>query len=267
MPDAWDPAQYEKFAAERAQPFWDLVGLSSDRPIGRAVDLGCGTGELTAALAERLGIAEMIGIDSSPAMLGRPPRARPAGAALRARRHRRRGRRRGDHDLVFANASLQWVPDHAGVVARWWAALRAGRPARRAGAGQRRPPVAPRRRRGGGDRAVPRRRWAARRRPTRSPPTCSAPEQYAILLDHLGAARQHVRLQVYGHVLGRSADVVEWVKGTSLTRFVDVLPAELHERVRRRVPPAPARRRSATRRRTSTRSSGSCSGRQREPTA
>ena len=55
-----------------------------------------------------------------------------------------------------------------------------------------------------------------------------APEQYAILLDHLGAARQHVRLQVYGHRLARSADVVEWVKGTSLTRFTNVLPAELH---------------------------------------
>jgi trans-aconitate 2-methyltransferase len=56
-----------------------------------------------------------------------------------------------------------------------------------------------------------------------------APEQYAILLTHLGAVRQHVRLQVYGHVLARSSDVVEWVKGTSLTRFVDVLPGELRE--------------------------------------
>ena len=38
-----------------------------------------------------------------------------------------------------------------------------------------------------------------------------------------------MRLQVYGHTLARSADVVEWVKGTSLTRFTNVLPAELHE--------------------------------------
>ena len=55
MPDAWDPAQYEKFAAERAQPFWDLAALLEDRPIRRAVDLGCGTGELTAALAATSG--------------------------------------------------------------------------------------------------------------------------------------------------------------------------------------------------------------------
>ena len=55
------------------------------------------------------------------------------------------------------------------------------------------------------------------------------PEQYAILLDHLGAARQHVRLQVYGHVLDRSADVVEWVKGTSLTRFSKLMAPDAFE--------------------------------------
>jgi len=54
--------------------------------------------------------------------------------------------------------------------------------------------------------------------------------QYAILLDHLGAARQHVRMQVYGHALGHSAEVVEWVKGTALTRFRRALPNELYER-------------------------------------
>src|SRR5215207_3056663 len=68
--DAWNPAQYGKFAAARAQPFWDLAALvERDRPIRRAVDLGCGPGELTAALADQLAIAEMTGVDSSPSML------------------------------------------------------------------------------------------------------------------------------------------------------------------------------------------------------
>ena len=40
----WDPEQYERFAAERAQPFWDLVDLIHRGAIDRAVDLGCGTG-------------------------------------------------------------------------------------------------------------------------------------------------------------------------------------------------------------------------------
>ena len=41
--------------------------------------------------------------------------------------------------------------------------------------------------------------------------------------------RQHVRLQVYGHHLGSTADVVEWVKGTSLTRFATRMDAGTFE--------------------------------------
>jgi trans-aconitate 2-methyltransferase len=55
------------------------------------------------------------------------------------------------------------------------------------------------------------------------------PEAYAVLLHDLGFVEQTVRLQVYGHVLESTAAVVEWVRGTSLTRFFARLPAELHE--------------------------------------
>jgi trans-aconitate 2-methyltransferase len=226
MPDAWDPAQYDKFAAERAQPFWDLAGLVEDGPIRRAVDLGCGTGALTAELVARRGITDMLGVDSSAAML--------AEAAPHAGSHVRfeagdifTWTAEGAYDLVFSNAALQWVPDHQAVVARWWAAVAPGgqlavqlpsnadhashRVAAEVAAGE---PF----------------RSAMAGSPPPDPVAANvlAPEQYAILLDHLGAERQHVRLQVYGHTLGRSADVVEWVKGTSLTRFTNVLPAELH---------------------------------------
>ncbi len=232
MSDQWDPGQYERFATERAEPFWDLVDLvgratPSPAAIERAVDLGCGTGELTAAMGERLGIADLVGIDSSPAMLARAaaqtrPGVRFAAGDLAA------WTSDGDHDLVLANASLHWVPDHPEVLARWWAAL------------------AP-----GGQLAVqvpanadhPSHLLAAEvgaDEPFRSamggtaPPDpvarhVLAPERYAALLDALGAVRQTVRLQVYGHRLAGAADVVEWVKGTSLTRIFAVLPAALHD--------------------------------------
>jgi trans-aconitate 2-methyltransferase len=228
--DAWRPDQYGKFATERAQPFWDLLELIERRRIRRAVDLGCGTGELTEAAADRLAVDDMTGIDSSPSMLEQ------------ARERSRPGLRfadgdigswssGGDHDpmdLVLANASLQWVPDHVAVLARWWDA------------------IAP-----GGQLAVQMPANAdhpshlvasevAAAEPFLSaldsspPPDPVAvnvlpPERYASLLDQLGAARQHVRLQVYPHVLASSAEVVEWVRGTSLTRFFTALPAELHE--------------------------------------
>jgi trans-aconitate 2-methyltransferase len=227
MPDAWDPGRYDTFAAERAQPFWDLAALVEDGPIGRAVDLGCGTGELTAQLVERRDIAALLGLDSSPAMLA------AAGPRATARLTFAAGdiaawTGAGDHDLVFSNAALQWVPDHVEVVTRWWAGLRPGgqlavqvpsnadHPSHLVAA-----EVA----------ASEPFRSAMGGAPPADPVAANvlAPERYAVLLEELGATRQHVRLQVYGHSLARSSDVVEWVRGTSLTRFTNVLPAALHE--------------------------------------
>jgi len=44
------------------------------------------------------------------------------------------------------------------------------------------------------------------------------PEAYAVVLDALGFAEQHVRMQVFGHHLASTAAIVEWTKGTALLR-------------------------------------------------
>ena len=60
----WSPEQYERFKEQRAQPFWDLAGLiDTAAPIERMVDLGCGTGALTAELVERLGATYAVGVE------------------------------------------------------------------------------------------------------------------------------------------------------------------------------------------------------------
>jgi len=226
--DAWNPEQYHRFQDERAKPFHDLVALLQpvDRP--RVVDLGCGTGELTAALHRATGAAETIGIDRSPAMLAKaaehaaPPALSfaagdigefPAGDDAR-------------YDVVFANAALQWVPDHPAVLARWTAAL--------TGEGQLAVQVP-----ANADHPS----HLTAREVAESAPFLEAfgddgpppdpvdsvlrPEQYACLLDELGFRDQHVRLQVYGVRLPSSVDIVEWVKGTNLTRFQSRLPDDV----------------------------------------
>src|ERR1700733_9652689 len=70
-PSRWDPEQYERFKAERSRPFFDLLALVRARPGMRVVDLGCGTGELTRELHEKLGATETVGIDSSETMLAK----------------------------------------------------------------------------------------------------------------------------------------------------------------------------------------------------
>jgi trans-aconitate 2-methyltransferase len=217
VPDGWNPDQYDRFKAQRSAPFHDLVALVEPPPPGsRVVDLGCGTGELTAGLVERWQPAELIGLDSSPAML--------AEAGPRARGPLRFGAGdlgepglNGTYDVVLANASLQWVPDHPGVLARWTDLLAPGGqlavqvPANVDHASH---VIA--------DEVAHEPRFADALGgdvPRDTVHNVCRPEQYAELLDALGFTRQHVRLQVYGHHLGSTADVVEWVKGTSLTRF------------------------------------------------
>lgn len=224
----WNPAQYRLFAAERAQPFHDLLGLVQPATFARAVDLGCGPGELTVAAAQQLGVVDMIGIDNSPAMLASSAAHATDGVQF-VEGDIATWTSGGDHDLVLAGASLQWVPNHAEVLARWWAALAPG--------GQLAVQVP-------ANAYMPSHLVAdalARTEPYLSafdgapPPDPVAdhvlePEQYAQVLFDLGAERQHVRLQVYPHVLPSSRAVVQWVRGTTLTRFEKRLSPELFAR-------------------------------------
>ena len=217
MPD-WNPEQYRQFATERAQPFHDLLALIEAGSIGRAVDLGCGPGALTALAAQQLHIDEMIGIDNSAAMLAKT--AEHVGEAVRFEYGDiAEWTSAGDVDLVLAAASLHWVPNHAEVIARWTAALRpGGQIAIQVPANADMPSHVVARR--VAERSSYRESFGADGPPI-DPVQAYVlqPEAYAEVLYDLGYLRQHVRLQVYPHVLPSTRHVVEWVRGTMLTRF------------------------------------------------
>lgn len=229
MTDTWEPGQYERFAAERSAPFFDLLGLMTPVPGGRVVDLGCGTGRLTAELHARLGAAETLGIDRSPAMLAEAAALDVPGLRFEdgdIAEFSGELPDEGAWDVVFANASLQWVPDHAAVLARWRRLLRPG--------GQLAVQVP-----ANLDHAshltieeVAAEEPFASAFPGGPPPDpvrhVLAPEAYAERLYELGFEAQSVRLQVYGHLLPSTAAVVEWVKGTTLTRIRSGLPDDLY---------------------------------------
>jgi trans-aconitate 2-methyltransferase len=236
--DAWDPAQYDRFRDERTRPFFDLLDLVRPKEAMRVVDLGCGTGELTRTLHERLGARDTLGVDSSPAMLERSRSFE--GGGLRFERREigdlLAATEPGRWDLVFSNAALHWLPDHESLLARLTAALApGGQLAVQVPANHDHPSqiVA------GEVAAEPPFREALQGFVRRSP--VFPPEDYAVRLEGLGYPEQHVRLVVYGHRLASREDVVEWVKGTLLTDYQKRMPEELFprflERYRERLRP------------------------------
>ena len=120
---AWDPEQYLEFAGERLRPALDLLARISLARAEVVYDLGCGTGLATELLARRWHGARVAGVDSSPEMLVRA-RARPGIEWTLA--ELATWRPPAPADLLFSNAALHWLPDHARLLPRLLSELRAG---------------------------------------------------------------------------------------------------------------------------------------------
>jgi trans-aconitate 2-methyltransferase len=123
----WEPGQYLKYAGDRLRPALDLMARVGLAAPANVVDLGCGAGNVTRILAERWPGARITGIDNSDAMLAR---ARSAASWNIAWQSADLAAWAADApaasvDLVYSNAALHWLDDHAtlfprlmGIVAR-----------------------------------------------------------------------------------------------------------------------------------------------------
>ena len=115
----WQPAQYLQFAGERVRPALDLLArVPLDRP-RTIVDLGCGAGNVTKILGERWPDARITGVDSSPEMLAAARAAAPADSRYTlVAADLAQWQPDAPVDLVYSNAALHWLPDHAALFAR-----------------------------------------------------------------------------------------------------------------------------------------------------
>jgi trans-aconitate 2-methyltransferase len=218
----WDPDRYHQFQKERSAPFEDLFHLVRIRPGLEVLDLGCGTGELTLQLVERLPDSQILGIDSSPEMRER---------AMQYEHDRLRFQQgliqevTGEWDLVFSNAAIHWVDDHPSLVPRLLSLVRPGGQLVVQIPSNHNHPThlliletarqEPFRQALGG--------W------TRSSPVLPI-EAYAELLYQHGGREVTVFEKVYPHLLENADALAEWTSGTTLVPYFERLEPELRER-------------------------------------
>lgn len=213
----WNADLYRQFEQERTRPARDLLNRVLINSPSRVVDLGCGPGNSTELLVTQFPGAQIVGLDTSDDMLASASARLPACQFVK-----------GDiatwqagfpADVLYANASLQWVPDHRSLLPRLMSALVPGgvlaiqmpdnfeEPSHRlmrqvAGEGP----------------------WAAaigkaaEERVKRLP----LPDYYDLLAPLSGDVE--IWRTTYHHPMPSAEAIVDWVRATGLRPFVDPLP-------------------------------------------
>lgn len=226
--DRWNPEQYEVFGDHRRRPFADLtsrVGASAPEIV---VDLGCGPGALTLALATRWPHARIIGVDSSVEMLDR---ARSNDRCDRVEWVRSDVESwdpalvGGPIDVIMTNALLHWVPSHPALIPGWIRALAPGGWFAMQVPGNFNAPSHTLLR----EVAARSPRAAELLARLRGGDAASEPAAYTALLAGLGCDVDAWET-TYQHILDPAGEqrepVLEWTKGTTLVPLFDVLQGE-----------------------------------------
>src|ERR1700712_2177051 len=110
----WNPKTYLAFADERTRPAAELLARVPDETPARVIALGCGPGNSTALLQTRWPHANLEGLDSSPQMLEQAHASGLAAHWIEA--DVASWQARAPYDVIFSNATFQWLSDHAALL-------------------------------------------------------------------------------------------------------------------------------------------------------
>ncbi|MHB8625430.1 MAG: methyltransferase domain-containing protein [Aggregatilineales bacterium] len=217
----WNPTVYEKFKAQRAAPFEDLLVMIEPRAGLNVIDLGCGTGELTRRLADALPGSTVLGVDNSPEMLAR------TAEFVRPGLHFEIGNLEavdGQYDLVFSHAAIHWLDNHETLIPHLLSMVQPG--------GQ----LAVQLPSNHGHRTHVLIREIAAEAPFKTAlggwsrqSSVLAADQYAELLYTNGGRNLNVFEKVYPHVLENADALADWTSGTALVPYFERLPEAMHD--------------------------------------
>jgi trans-aconitate 2-methyltransferase len=214
----WNPETYLKYAGIRFRPALDLIEHVPLEHCERIFDLGCGTGHLTQALQERWPAARVTGVDSSAEMLSHARAEFPKLDWVQA--DITRWRADAPADVIFSNATFQWVPGHEQLFPSLLEQVRPGgvlaiqMPRHTDDPGHvlmletARDP-----------------RWRSRLEPHTHRLVVHTPEEYwRWLSPH--ASRVDIWETIYQHELEGENPIVEFFRGTQLRPYIQALPED-----------------------------------------
>ena len=217
---AWNPEQYLKFAEPRVRPAVDLLSRIGCAEPQQVFDLGCGAGNVTQMLKARWPQAHITGVDASAEMLER------AAVAVDGVSWKKQSLAHWAHeadtsaDVIYSNAALHWLPEHASLFPRLMSRLNSGgvlavQMPRNFGAPSHTLILE----------TIMSGPWRSRLEPLLKPSPVSAPGFYYDRLAPL-ANTLDIWESEYLQVLEGEDPVKEWTKGTWLKQFLDALPTD-----------------------------------------
>ncbi|MFL1525709.1 trans-aconitate 2-methyltransferase [Pseudomonas sp. O230] len=214
---SWSAQQYVAFEDERTRPARDLLAAIPPVDARSAIDIGCGPGNSTELLVERFTSATVRGVDSSSDMIEaarkRLPQVQFDTVDIGTWNDS------GPFDVIFANAVLQWLPDHATLLPSLAARLTQGGSLAIQMPDNLNEPSHRLMREVAADGP-----WASKLADAAGQRTemASASDYYSMLRPH--CARVDVWRTTYHHPLaGGASGVVEWFKGSGLRPFLEPL--------------------------------------------
>jgi trans-aconitate 2-methyltransferase len=215
---SWDPNRYLRFGDERTRPAADLASRVAVDDPGTVIDLGCGPGNSTQVLRRRWPRAHVRGLDSSPEMIAAARRSYPDQEWILGRIEEWSAD--APCDVVFSNAALQWVRDHAALLRHLFAQVAPGGALAFQIPSGAYSPVRSLMHEIAQDEA-----WAARMGEARAALTMEEPPAYYDALAPLARSVDLWETEYY-HVMESPSAIVDWISSTGLRPFLDALDSD-----------------------------------------
>lgn len=212
---SWDPALYLRFADQRLRPALDLLArIDLEAPKG-IIDLGCGAGNVTLHLQRRWPGAQITGVDNSPSMLAKARDTSPSIEWVQA--ELATWAPLEPPALIYSNAALQWVDDHARIFPRLARSVAPGgvlavQMPHQNGAPSHQAAF----------KLAKTSRWSTLLAPVlRETPVAEAQQYYDWLAPHVSAL--DIWETEYSQIMHGENPVADWTSGTFLLPFLDAL--------------------------------------------